>query len=718
MNKLEVRKSQALYNYAGGSIADFPEVSVMICSPDVYKTAWGTDNPNHKFNRDKVLDDRIADLFNVEYFVQPPKPNNTPRYGIRAVRFPASMFCPSCKTIHFLKELLDSEYYIERGGNKNLHFDRLNKGYFCPTCFEDSDQTQKIKLTPSRFIIANEYGLIDDFPWDWFCHRNESYRHNRKKNSKDSCYYAQKGKEGRHLKLKFGGGRASLSDMSVHCTECGAEEDLGSIFNQDETFMKKGDNYLSYTNGYMSAPWKGYSNNEDSVFYQERVEYMNVDDAEDFGKEEMAQWKRISPRTLQRGAGNVHFPITHRAISLPQESYSLEITPEMKSNFDMALKFRAEGIEFEGMNRNEMIKAILKKKDNEINKLFKQVLNEDDDVGLVKKYLRSEIKDHNALTDAEEKNRITEYKCFLEFDDKKSSPEDWCKSTILDSSEFSGIEFIDKVVLLHKLKQLNVLKGFTRVKPLALSELIFADNESELGSRPNLQQEFNRIQDIRRKPDETDWLPANVVKGEGVFLTLKNSIIEEWIESENEIGSRVNRIRKNYITNLKKFNSDFVETDFDFINVRYVLLHTLSHILIDQIAQYSGYNAASLSEIIYSNRDKENTTEEMNGILIYTSSSDAEGTLGGLVNHGQPGKLEDLFRKGVEKAKWCSSDPLCIENDKGQGFMGVNLAACHSCCMLPESCCENINRFLDRALLVGTINSPELGFFNYYNGII
>lgn len=712
MNKLEIRKTQALYNYAGGSIADFPEISVMICSPDIFSQAWGSKNSDHKFCQDKVTDDRIADLFNVEYFVQPPKPNDTDRVGIQSVRFPASMFCPSCKTIHFLEELLKLDYFIDRGGTNNQHFDRLNKGYYCPSCFEDSNHNKKIKLTPSRFIIANEYGLIDDFPWDWYCHRGEGSRQNRRKSGKHSCYYSNQGKEGRHLRLEFSGGRASLSDMALVCTNCGAKEDLGGIFNQDETFLKKGDNYLAYTNGLMAAPWKGYSKDEDTVFYQEKAGYVNVDDTEDFGEEEIAMWKRISPRTLQRGAGNVHFPITHRAISLPEDSYVIEVTPDLKKDLDLILETRVESsIEFEGMTIEEAVKEILAKDEEKIRSLFERALNQHDDVKVVKKYLRNKLVSNENHSDSVG-NRMVEYNCFLEFEDKDATPEDWYKSTILDNSEYKGIQFIDNVVLLHKLKQLNVLKGFTRVKPLALSELMFADDESEVGSK-NLQQEYNRIQDIRKYSESTKWLPANVVRGEGVFLTFKNSIIEEWIDSDSEIGERVNKIKRNYITNLKKFNSDFVESDFDFINIRYVLLHTLSHILIDQVAQYSGYNAASLSEIIYANGDDSGLSENMNGILIYTSSSDAEGTLGGLVNHGQPGKLEDLFRKGIEKAMWCSSDPLCIENDKGQGFMGVNLAACHSCCMLPESCCENMNRFLDRALLVGTFNKPALGFFNF-----
>ena len=80
----------------------------------------------------------------------------------------------------------------------------------------------------------------------------------------------------------------------------------------------------------------------------------------------------------------------------------------------------------------------------------------------------------------------------------------------------------------------------------------------------------------------------------------------------------------------------------------------------------------------------EESEQVMNGILIYTSSPDADGTMGGLAENGRPEYLPGLIAKAYDRAKWCSSDPLCIESG-GQGFMGLNLAACHSCLVLPET---------------------------------
>ncbi len=85
--------------------------------------------------------------------------------------------------------------------------------------------------------------------------------------------------------------------------------------------------------------------------------------------------------------------------------------------------------------------------------------------------------------------------------------------------------------------------------------------------------------------------------------------------------------------------------------------------------------------------------------------------MGGLVRMGRPGRLEGVFLRALERSRWCSTDPVCIES-QGQGPDSCNLAACHSCALLPETSCEEQNRLLDRGLLVGTLSSPDLGYFS------
>lgn len=141
------------------------------------------------------------------------------------------------------------------------------------------------------------------------------------------------------------------------------------------------------------------------------------------------------------------------------------------------------------------------------------------------------------------------------------------------------------------------------------------------------------------------------------------------------------------------------------------MLHTLSHLLIKQLSFECGYSVASLCERIYCAEASEG--KEMAGIFIYTASGDSEGTLGGLVRQGRPDAFPRIFKKAITTAKTCSNDPVCILSH-GQGRESLNLAACHACVLLPETCCEERNTFLDRGLIVGTYDGYDFGFYRNF----
>jgi hypothetical protein len=104
----------------------------------------------------------------------------------------------------------------------------------------------------------------------------------------------------------------------------------------------------------------------------------------------------------------------------------------------------------------------------------------------------------------------------------------------------------------------------------------------------------------------------------------------------------------------------------------------------------------------------------MAGMLIYTASQDADGTMGGLVAQADPKSFEQVFERALVAAGWCSNDPVCMELGKdGQGVLGTNLAACHNCCLLPETSCQHFNQALDRALLLGDSTNPD-GFDGFF----
>lgn len=224
-----------------------------------------------------------------------------------------------------------------------------------------------------------------------------------------------------------------------------------------------------------------------------------------------------------------------------------------------------------------------------------------------------------------------------------------------------------RIVLADRLREVRALSGFTRVSPDAT--VVPADTARRL-----------------------KWLPAVEVYGEGIFLTLDRNALGAW-ENEETVRRRVAGMRADLD---RSFQRDRLETlTGSELAPRFVLLHTLAHLLIRQLSFESGYTTASLRERIYARPD-----QDQYGILVYTAAGDAEGTLGGLVRQGEPPRLAETLLRMTEAAAWCSADPLCAEHT-GQGFGNLNRAACHACALLPETSCEAGNTLLDRVLVVG-----------------
>jgi hypothetical protein len=179
--------------------------------------------------------------------------------------------------------------------------------------------------------------------------------------------------------------------------------------------------------------------------------------------------------------------------------------------------------------------------------------------------------------------------------------------------------------------------------------------------------------------------------------------LKEWA-AKKEVIERVNGLA----TNFNKIKLDKGQESRN-ISPEFILIHTFAHLVINQFSYECGYGSSALRERIYCNLEFPN--EVMNGVLIYTASGDSEGSLGGLVRQGKPGNLETIVYNAIENARWCSSDPICIDSH-GQGPNSCNLAACHNCALLPETCCEESNMLLDRAMLIGELDNPSIGYFN------
>ena len=72
-------------------------------------------------------------------------------------------------------------------------------------------------------------------------------------------------------------------------------------------------------------------------------------------------------------------------------------------------------------------------------------------------------------------------------------------------------------------------------------------------------------------------------------------------------------------------------------------------------------------------------------------------------------KLVPLMKDAFQEALLCTNDPECMSNVPAGN--NLNGAACHSCCMISETACENGNRMLDRGLVVPIALREKESFF-------
>ena len=87
-------------------------------------------------------------------------------------------------------------------------------------------------------------------------------------------------------------------------------------------------------------------------------------------------------------------------------------------------------------------------------------------------------------------------------------------------------------------------------------------------------------------------------------------------------------------------------------------------------------------------------------MLLTTTASDSDGTLGGLVSLSEPGRLADIIDQALRAMTRCSSDPVCARRLPQDPEDFLHGAACHCCTMVSETSCERANRFLDRRFVV------------------
>ena len=349
-----------------------------------------------------------------------------------------------------------------------------------------------------------------------------------------------------------------------------------------------------------------------------------------------------------RSASGVYFPITKSALLIPP--WSRKVVNSIQKNYGILKAVSDENIAY-------AIRQIVHDpniSDEEILRAWNVVK-----ISAVQKKNRSELSvyedEYTILSNEENQN-----------DDNFSS----YSSNV--PQKYSS--YFDQIAVIDRLTVTQAFTGFTRI----------VRNE-------------NNIVSVTQYPK--NWLPAVELTGEGIFIRFNRDKISEWSMANS---SRYNRMKK------AMEDSRFVLETF---SESYVMLHTFAHLFIREISNVCGYSAASIKEKIYSETDKSTGEIKMCGVLVYVSSSDSDSSLGGLISVATNEEmLEKIIDSMLERANWCSGDPLCISSTK-QGYKNLNYAACHDCALLPETSCERFNCFLDRASIVGLPDNPNLGFF-------
>lgn len=286
----EVRNSQLVSTFGPGAIMDLPDFSIIIA---------GVDNWNLR-QCVPINEPRLTRKLGIQKIYTPPvveSKNETRQGTLPAYRFPRFLVCPKCRKLSLAKNFFKNE-------NENVSY-----------CLCDK-KNGLTKVFPARFIVACSAGHIDDFPWDFYVHKED-----KSEKCKDMLYLNDKGATG------------SISDVEVECRGCGQKRSL------DEAFMGKG---LGKCLGHRNwlGPW----------------------DTQPCEEEQ---------RALLRGASNLYFPVVVSALSIPPYSSPIHqdvagvmdrlSKVESKEKLQMLIELGVFG-EFEDKNVDDVWSALQKQR--------------------------------------------------------------------------------------------------------------------------------------------------------------------------------------------------------------------------------------------------------------------------------------------------------------------------------------------------------------------
>ena len=457
--------------------------------------------------------------------------------------------------------------------------------------------------------------------------------------------YVHKGKSCTgNLWLDEGGTGSDFADIFVRCESCKARRALSdaTLPNSKALGICRGD-----------RPWLGKHARQECVDEDER---------------------RTNNRLLVRSASNAYFAQTQSVISLP--SADDDIKKAVGLFYEDYLQYAESADDIKRERRKPQIAQALE--------------------GFSDDAVWKEIQQQKSGKPAEQKKiKQVEIETLLsqpdEIGEDLPDRDFYARNLPLHNLSRSLESFIDRIVLVHRLREVRAQVSFTRFEPP------FADIDGEL--QLDVAPAMLGL--------DTDWFPAIEIKGEGVFVSFKPEAINAWLQKE-AVKKREQELKKGFKQWLGrkeiKLDSSDDKPQYAFPGLPYIMLHTLSHLLIASISLECGYSASAIRERVYAG-------DSGYGILLYTGSSGSEGTLGGLIQIGR--KLEHHLLTALESGRLCSNDPVCAQHAPDELYEERfrHGAACHGCVLISETSCEQGNEFLDRALVVDTVKTAGAAFF-------
>ncbi|MBW4599046.1 MAG: DUF1998 domain-containing protein [Calothrix sp. FI2-JRJ7] len=487
-----------------------------------------------------------------------------------------------------------------------------------------NSEKKKVPVVPVRFVQACVRGHISDIDWYTFVHQD----------LQSKC----RGQ----LWLDEGGSGNDFAEIYVRCEACFARRPLA-----DATVPNA--KVLGPCQGH--RPWIGTFAKEPTCIREKT------------GKPEYN-------RLLVRSASNAYFSQLLSVISLPDSDAALRDSVNLV--YEDFLKYAEDANDVRKERKKSKVASAIAGFSDEV--IWQEIQRRQSGEGSQYKNIKS-VEIDTLLSSP------------TEVGEDVSEGDFYARARDLASLKPAFAERIERIVLVHRLREVIAQVGFTRFE----AEMPDIDGELDISVR-------RAALDV-----DTNWVPAVENRGEGVFIAFRKGAIEDWLKREG-VKKRGRELSRGFDIWCARKGIDQEANKVKFPGLPYIMLHSLSHLLITAVSLECGYAASSIRERIYAG-------EAGYGILLYTGSAGSEGTLGGLVEVGK--RIEYHLEAALEQGKLCSNDPVCAQhkadNEEEERFL--HGSACHGCLLIAETSCERRNEFLDRALVVSTVEALGAEFF-------